>query len=84
MGGLDLVKELLTLNDENLAERVIKDSDVQWCLSELYDILQSDVVPVVRCKDCKHARQFDTKEPKYKCVHICRYGATQWLDSNDF
>ena len=43
-----------------------------------------DAVPVVRCEECKHARQVDTKEPKYKCVHICRYGATQWLDSNDF
>ena len=36
---LDLVRELNTLNDDNLAERVIKDSDVQWCLSELQDIL---------------------------------------------
>ena len=37
---LDLVSELNTLNDDNLAERVIKDSDVQWCLSELQDILE--------------------------------------------
>ena len=38
---LDLVHELNTLNDDNLAERVIKDSDVQWCLSELQDILEA-------------------------------------------
>ena len=38
---LDLVRELNTLNDDNLAERVIKDSDVQLCLSELQDILES-------------------------------------------
>ena len=31
---LDLVRELNTLNDDNLADRVIENSDVQWCLSE--------------------------------------------------
>ena len=36
---LDLVRELNTLNDDNLADRVIENSDVQWCLSELQDIL---------------------------------------------
>ena len=38
---LDLVRELNALNDDNLSERVIKDSDVQWCLSELQDILEA-------------------------------------------
>ena len=37
---LDLVRELNTLNDDNLAERVIANSDVQWCLSELHGILE--------------------------------------------
>ena len=37
---LDLVHELNTLNDDNLADRVIENSDVQWCLSELQDILE--------------------------------------------
>ena len=37
---LDLVRELNTLNDDNLADRVIANSDVQWCLSELQDILE--------------------------------------------
>ena len=37
---LDLVRELNTLNDDNLADRVIGNSDVQWCLSELQDILE--------------------------------------------
>ena len=36
---LDLVRELNTLNDDNLADRVIENNDVQWCLSELQDIL---------------------------------------------
>ena len=56
---LDLVRELNTLNDDNLAERVIKDSDVQWCLSELQDILeveQPTLTPpeIVYCQDCIH------------------------------
>ncbi len=39
---LDLVRELNTLNDDNLADRVISNNDVQWCLSELQDILEAE------------------------------------------
>lgn len=39
---IDLVDELLSLNDDNLSERVILNNDVQWCLSELYDILKAE------------------------------------------
>ena len=42
-----LVDELVSLNDENLARRVVESGDVQWCLSELQDILAADVAPVV-------------------------------------
>ena len=38
---LDLVCELNTLNDDNLADRVIANNDVQWCLGELQDILEA-------------------------------------------
>lgn len=37
---LDFVRELNTLNDDNLVERVIQNNDVQWCLQELQDILE--------------------------------------------
>ena len=37
---LDLVRKLNMLNDDNLADRVIANNDVQWCLSELQDILE--------------------------------------------
>lgn len=37
---LSLVCELHSLNDDNLAERVILNNDVQWCLGELQDILE--------------------------------------------
>ena len=49
----DLVSELMSLNNENLSKRVINDNDVQWCLSELYDMLAADVVEVVRCGKCR-------------------------------
>lgn len=44
----------------------------------------ADVVEVVRCEDCRWAKKVEEYEPKYQCVNICRYGCTQWLDSNDF
>ena len=45
----------------------------------------ADVVEVVRCKDCMWSRVADVdREPKYRCVHLSRYGCGQWLDSNDF
>ena len=53
----DLVSELMSLNNENLSKRVINDNDVQWCLSELYDMLAVDVVEVVRCKECKYYKK---------------------------
>lgn len=43
----DIVDELMILNDDNLAQRVIDNNDVQWCLSELQDMLAADVAPVV-------------------------------------
>ena len=49
----DLVSELMSLNNENLSKRVINDNDVQWCLSELYDMLAVDLVEVVRCGKCR-------------------------------
>ena len=50
----DLVGELLSLNAENLAQRCIDNTDVEWCLSELMDMLTADMETVTRCKDCKH------------------------------
>lgn len=35
----ELVEGLITLNDDNLAQRVLENSDVQNCLGYLYDIL---------------------------------------------
>lgn len=43
MSGLNnLVEELLSLNDENLIERVINTNDVQGCLEELCAILNDE------------------------------------------
>ena len=49
-----LVDELVQLDDDNLARAVVDSNDVQWCLSELWDMLNTDFVPVVRCKNCVH------------------------------
>lgn len=48
-----LVDALVILNDDNLAQTVIDNNDVQRCLSELQDMLAADMEPVVRCKNCK-------------------------------
>ena len=55
-----LVDALLILNDDNLAQTVIDNNDVQWCLSELQDMLAADMKPVVRCKGCKYG-SYDSK-----------------------
>lgn len=72
----DLVNELVSLNDEKLAQRVINNSDVQWCLSELKDILTADMVEVTRCKDCKYANEFGgcDMRPKVWPYDFCSYG----------
>lgn len=73
----DLVSELMSLNNENLSKRIINDNDVQWCLSELYDMLAVDLVEVVRCKDCKWHDSVDG--PMRQCDitdddDFCSYG----------
>lgn len=62
---LSLVRELNSLNDDNLAERVVLNNDVQWCLGELQDIL--DVIgdmPVSRLRELAQA-DWEGKIPKY-------------------
>lgn len=56
---LALVRELNMLNDDNLADRVIENNDVQWCLSELQDFLEAEQPAstqpeIVCCQDCVH------------------------------
>lgn len=56
---LALVCELNTLNDDNLAARVIANNDVQNCLLELQDILEAEattltIPEIVYCQDCVH------------------------------
>lgn len=41
-----IVDELVSLNEYELARRVIDGSDVQWCLSELQDMLDVETEPV--------------------------------------
>lgn len=68
----DLVDELCSLNDENLAQRVLAGGDVQWCLSELSDILEADIEAVTRCEDCVHWTA--GKYPDHGSCEIGKYG----------
>lgn len=72
----DLAEELMTLNDEHFAQRVIDDSYVQWCLSELYDILSADVAPVVhgRWISWEEAGNFVPSPDRHECS-ICHDAA---------
>lgn len=80
-----LVDELVSLNEDELARRVIDDSDVQCCLSKLQDMLDVETEPV------RHSywESYDTSafvgaddfgEPKWAVRHFyvchnrrCRY-----------
>lgn len=87
-----LVDELMSLNDENLAKRVLETHDVQWCLSELYDYLNEDVVKVVRCKNCKryHAEEGWCEEHSHfvdtngKFCHPWEGSEWKMFDEDDF
>lgn len=59
-------------------------TDAAEVLDSIKEAPTVDAVPVVRCKDCRWAKKVEEYEPKYQCLNICRYGCTQWLDSNDF
>ena len=53
---LNLVSELNSLNDDNLADRIIQNNDVQWCLGELEDILEViGDMPVSRLRELAQA-----------------------------
>lgn len=74
---LDLVRELNTLNDDNLADRVIENSDVQWCLSELQDILEEmpTLTPPNEALTIEQLRDMDG-EPVYLVAP--KYGISEW------
>lgn len=69
----DIVDELMILNDDNLAQRVIDNNDVQWCLSELQDMLAADVAPVV------HGRwETNSDRPDTLICSMCKCGFDMW------
>lgn len=38
----------------------------------------------VLCKDCFFAMPVENREPKYKCINICRDGCKQLVASDDY
>lgn len=80
-----LVDELVSLNDDNLAQRVIANSDVQWCLSELQDMLAADMEPVIRCTECVFYRDVqDWNSNAYKACHLRADAFIPERKPNDF
>ena len=73
---LDLVRELNTLNDDSLAERVIKDSDVQWCLSELQDILEAGTTTLTPPNEWVSVEERLPKEKQRVIVRCERVGTS--------
>lgn len=70
-----LVDNLISLNDDDLAQRVRVDSDVQWCLSELQDILAADVAPVVHGRWAHDHYQHCAEQFEIVRCTICGYKA---------
>ncbi len=47
-------------------------------------LMDNGVTIPVRCSECFFSRKVDDREPKYKCVNICRDGCSKWLGSDDY
>lgn len=79
---LSLVCELNSLNYDNLAERVILNNDVQWCLGELQDILE-----VIGDMTIDRLRELAQADRDGRCVVLpCKNGDPVWrlYDDCDF
>ncbi len=50
------------------------------------DLSPADVVPVVRCRDCKHVRKWRSEESakKFGQIYECARGVLACPDPNDF
>ena len=73
---LDLVRELNTLNDDNLVKRVIANNDVQWCLSELQDILEAEentLTPPNEPLTLDELRKMDGEPVWVRCLKPSQY-----------
>ena len=86
---LALVRELNTLNDDNLADRVIANNDVQWCLLELQDILEAEAPTLTSQNEpltLEELREMDG-EPVYiisEFYHISEWNIPEVIPSIKF
>lgn len=69
---LDIVTRLNDLNGEDLADAVTQTDDVQWCLSELRDILG-----IIGDMSVDHLREMVQADREGRCVVLpCKAGDT--------
>lgn len=69
---LDIVTRLNDLNGEDLADAVTQTDDVQWCLSELRDILG-----IIGDMSVDHLREMVQADREGRCVVLpCKVGDT--------
>ena len=72
---------LIDARNRNLTMGSILHSECRYFASTL---VKNDVVPVVRCKDCKHMHcytDYTTKEKTYNCL---KYGALNFVEGDHY
>ena len=71
---LDIVTRLNDLNGEDLAAAVTQTDDVQWCLSELRDILG-----IIGDMSVDHLREMVQADREGRCMVLpCKLGEKVW------
>lgn len=80
----DLIDHLNACLSESDGETPITDAVLVAIRSAVEQMPEVDAVPVVRCKDCFFAMPVENREPKYRCINICRDGCKQLVGSDDY
>lgn len=72
---------LIDARNRNLTMGSILHSDCRYFASTL---VKNDVVPVVRCKDCKHYQESTQAKGFYRCKYSSTYEHDVLVLPNDF
>lgn len=66
--------------------KIVASFNYQYAIDALSALAPADVVPVVRCRDCKYVRKWRSEESakKFGQVYECALGVLACPDPNDF